>query len=652
MDASMTPAQLKSWFDSPEFHQQFYTDAPLGSWLDDAGTHFALWAPTAQQVRLNLYPDGGTLPAIRRINMRRISRGVWVHDESASLSGTYYDFDVTVDGETARTQDPYAKACGVNGHRAMVVDLAATDPAGWDKDIAPAKPKENVIYEIHVKDFSWDPHSGVPEKLRGKFGALTLTDTTLDGEGRIPTCMNHARHLGATHIQLMPIYDYGSVDEAGDPDAFNWGYDPINYNVPEGSYASDPHHGEVRIRELKQAVMALHAQGFRVIMDVVYNHTYYLKESCLYKAVPGYFYRQTEDGSFSNGSGCGSEIASERSMVSRYILDSILYWAGEYHIDGFRFDLMGMLDVPLMNRLQSELDKRFGQGEKLLYGEPWAGGECHPMAGTELAHKGNMRLLNPAIGAFCDDTRDAVKGSVMDETSCGFVNGGGLWSEKLANCVLGWAGDRGAFAMPSQTISYLSSHDDWTLWDKLVCTLDKSRNFTGLDPRVLHANKLAFAMLAGCQGHLFLLSGEEFGRTKNGVKNSYNSPIAINRMDWQRCAANRELVEYYRGLIALRKQLTCLQDKSAEAGKRLCSANQPGPECACVILDNGTDSPWEQVLLACNASDRPVRIALGDSSWAVLADGKSSYLWQQPETISGETMIPAMSAMILGRVKG
>ena len=651
MEAQKTPAQLKEWFDSAEFEKKYHTDATLGAWLDAKGTHFALWAPTASEVTLNLYPDGGKSAAQRRVLMEKADRGLWLHDESVRLDGMYYDYDVTVDGDTQRTQDPYAKACGVNGLRGMVVNLADTDPLGWAQDKAPAKPAEDVIYEIHVKDFSWDPHSGVPAQYRGKFKALTLADTTLDGKGAVPTCLNHIKRLGATHIQLMPVYDYGSVDEAGDPAAFNWGYDPSNYNVPEGSYSGDPHHGEVRIREMKEAIMAMHRQGFRVIMDVVYNHTYYLKECCLFKAVPWYYYRQNADGTASNGSGCGTEIASERSMVSRYILDSLLYWAEEYHVDGFRFDLMGMLDVPLMNRIQAEMDKRFGKGQKLLYGEPWAGGECHPRRNTELADKGDMKKLNAAIGAFCDNTRDAVKGSVMDETSKGFVNGGGINVEKLARCVRAWAGECGDFIAPSQTITYLSSHDDWTLWDKLVCTMDAKRNFTGYDAKIIAANKLAFAMLSMCQGHLFMLSGEEFGRTKKGVKNSYNSPLNINAMDWQRCAKNQALVDYYRGMIALRKQLPALQDKTALAGSRILGLRQKGDQAASIMLDNGADSRYTQLLPCYNASDKAVPLNLPKGSWAVLADEKSSFLWEAPATISTKTEIPAVGVLILGKCK-
>lgn len=643
MNTHMTPGQLKAWFDSEEFRSQYHCDAPLGCWLDDAGTHFALWAPTAQAVQLNLYGDGDSNSFSFSRPMEKAEKGLWQYSLPQRMDGAYYDYDVTVNEKTYRTQDPYAKACGVNGQRGMVLDLSTTDPAGWAADVPPAKPAEDVIYELHVKDFSWDEHSGICEALRGKFLALCLNDTTLDDNGVTPTCLNHVKRLGATHIQLMPVYDYGSVDEAGPRDAFNWGYDPVNYNIPEGSYATNPFKGEVRIKEMKQAVQALHKNGFRVIMDVVYNHTYQL-ESCLFRTVPWYFYRQCEDGSASNGSGCGSELATERSMCARYILDSVRYWAEEYHIDGFRFDLMGMLDTDLMNNIRHMLDERFGPGEKLLYGEPWAGGQCHPRAGTYLADKGNLRWLDTSIGAFCDGTRDRIKGSVMDEGSRGFVNGGDLDAHALADCLRAWT--RGDFATPAQCIAYLSAHDDWTLWDKLTCTLDDSRSFTGTNPAVLRANRLAFAMLAGCRGHLFMLSGEEFGRTKQGVKNSYNAPLSINQMDWQRCAKNHDLVEYYRGLIALRKQMPGLCDKSAK--ERLLVARQLGQDAAGFLLDNSGDSAYPQMLLAYNASNMPLTFDLPAGRWAVLADGESSFLWQTPQALTGEATLAPMSALFLG----
>ncbi|MBR3765324.1 MAG: type I pullulanase [Clostridia bacterium] len=651
-----TPAQLRRWFDSAEFRDLYHTDAPLGVELEEETTVFRLWAPTAEKVTLNLYPMGDGCDATLSVPMEPGKKGVWACRLETNLEGVYYDYDVTVDGVLyANTQDPYARSAGLNGKRSMVVDMAEANPTLWPEDKAPARAAEDVIYEIHVKDFSWDACSGVPEEHRGLYTALTLEETTLDGKGKVPTCLNHARKLGATHIQLMPVYDYGSVEEGAakdDPDVFNWGYDPVNYNVPEGSYASDPKDGYARIRELKEAIQAMHRMGFRVIMDVVYNHTFQLKENCLFRSVPWYFFRQNEDGSASNGSGCGTEIASERSMVSRYILDSVLYWAEEYHIDGFRFDLMGMLDVPLMNRIQEALDKRFGKGEKQLWGEPWAGGTCHPIAGTELAHKGNMRRLDASIAAFCDDTRDSVKGSVMDEKSVGFVNGGGVPADRLARCLRGWAGDNGDFAAPSQTITYLSSHDDWTLWDKLITTLDAdAKDYNGRPEKVLAANRMAFAILSCCQGHLFMLSGEEFGRTKQGVKNSYKSPLDINCMDWQRCADNADLVEYYRGFIALRKQLAGACDKSAEAGRRVLFMRQVNRDAAALLLKNGDNEKWPRVVLAVNASQEAVTVSLPEGEWAILADGLRSDLWKMPETIIRRVSVPPMTAMILGEAK-
>ena len=648
MDGQLPKTRLREWFDSTAFEKVYHCDSPLGANLDAKGTHFTLWAPTAQQVVLHLYSSGYGSPAYQTIQMEKQPRGLWRYDLGDELHGVYYDYDVTVDGVTCRTADPYARACGLNGARSMVVDLARTNPEGWAQDQAPARPEEDVIYEIHIKDFSWDPHSGVPADKRGKYAALTLNDTTLDGEGVYPTCLNHIKQLGATHVQLMPVYDYGSVDEGGDREAFNWGYDPVNYNVPEGSYSSNPADGVVRIRELKEAVMALHRNGLRVIMDVVYNHTYHL-DSWLFRSAPWYYYRQTEEGMASNGSGCGSEIASERSMCSRYILESVLYWAQEYHIDGFRFDLMGMLDTSLINRIQQALDARYGKGEKLLYGEPWAGGACHPRKGTMLCDKDHMKKLLPAVGAFCDNTRDAVKGSVMQAESRGIVNGGGLNAEHLASCICGWSGADRPFAAPSQTITYASSHDDWTLWDKLVYSMGDRKDFLSCPAELLRANRMAAAIIACCQGHLFLLSGEEFARTKEGIRDSYASSVTINRLDWQRARDNRELVAYYRGLYALRKQLPALCDKSETARNRLRGIKQLADHAAAVLLDNaGGDSPYGAVLLAFNAAREVVELRLPQGQWTVLADGTDSFLWKKPNIVEGTVQFAPVSVMILG----
>lgn len=648
----MHAATLKTFFDSEGFEYQYHTDEPLGSFVTKSGTHFALWAPTAQRVILYLHESGHEGWAYASHDMTPGERGVWTWDTDKNLDGVYYGYDVTVDGETRFIADPYAKACGLNGVRSMVIDLARTNPEGWEKDRAPKRQAEDIIYEIHVKDFSWDSASGVPEQYRGKYKALTLANTTVGGMGRRPTCLKYIKRQGFTHVELMPAYDYGSVDEGGDPETFNWGYDPVNYNVPEGSYATDPYHGEVRIRELKEAVQALHQNGLRVIMDVVYNHTYHLERSCLFGAVPWYYYRQNADGSASNGSGCGSEIATERSMCARYILDSVLYWAQEYHIDGFRFDLMGMIDTDLMNRIRHALDERYGEGEKLIFGEPWAGGRCAPRAGTELAHKDNLHRLHPSIGAFCDNTRDAVKGGLSDPRSRGFVSSGEFNSEWLACCVRGWAGGypMHAFSAPSQTISYLSSHDDWTLWDKLVYSMHAGKRFAVKRSDVLRANKLAAAILFCCQGHVFMLSGEDFGRTKLGVKNSYRSSMRVNRLDWKRASRFRELTEYYRGLIALRKTLPGLCDKGAQAHRRITEVFSPMRGAAAIRLDNrGKKSRYSELMILINTAQEPCSLALPEGEWDILLDSGSSFLWKKPKSISGEAEASGVSALMLGR---
>ena len=640
----------KRWFDSADFREQYHTDAPLGATCSDGGTEFALWAPTAQYVWLCLYDNGTDGEPVEFIELHRGDRGVWTHRDGRNLHGVYYQYDVTVDGVIRRTADPYARACGVNGVRSMVVDLARTNPEGWEEDRAPARQAEDIIYELHVKDFTWDAQSGVSRKNRGRYLGLCETETTLRGDGLHETGVRYLRSLGITHVQLQPVYDFGSVDEAGSGAQYNWGYDPVNYNIPEGSYASDPAHGEVRIREFKQAVKALHDSGLRVVMDVVYNHTYNM-DTALFRTVPWYFYRQNPQGNPSNGSGCGNELASERSMVGRYILDSVMYWAEEYHIDGFRFDLMGLEDVGLMNRVRRALDRRFGKGEKLLYGEPWTGGRPHPRAGTRLAHKGNLWRLDLNTGAFCDCTRDAVRGSLFSETTRGFASGGDFNAAWLACCVRAWVGSE-AFPVraPSQVISYLSCHDDWTLWDKLVMALDPARQFEALDGAVLRASRLAAAILFGCQGRLFMLAGEEMGRTKRGVRNSYRSPMSVNRFDWQRAWDNRALVDYYRGLIALRKRLPGLCDKGEMAGMRIRNVQEPVHGLAVIEMDNrGPGALCDTLLLLVNAGDGAAYAPLPEGAWRVLADGVSSFVWQQERTVCGGAELPPVSALILGR---
>lgn len=636
-------------FNSEQFEKEYHHSGPLGAFCGREGSRILLWAPTAQNVVLNLYRKGHDCPAFDSRSMVRGENGLWQHCSEENLDGLYYDFDVTVDGHTRRTADPYARACGVNGERSMVVDLAATDPEGWENDRAPQQKAEQIIYELHVKDFSWDPKGGFDENDRGRYTAFCRHGTTLNSDGVHPTGLDYLTRLGITHVQLMPVYDFGTVDETRSGEGYNWGYDPVNYNVPEGSYSSDPYDGHVRIKELKEMIASLHRNGLRVIMDVVYNHTYHC-DSWLERTVPGYYYRRHSDGRLSNGSGCGNDIATERSMAAKYIIDSVLYWAKEYHMDGFRFDLMGLMDQQLLEAIQNALDDVFGKGEKLIYGEPWRAADtalCRPVV---LCDKQSLKTIDGRIGAFCDDTRDAVKGSLMDAGARGFVNGGGAAAWKMHRCLTGWAGPHGHFQTPAQTISYLSCHDDWTLWDKLVYTLDELWRFYESVPHLLRANRLAAAINFCCQGRLFFLSGEEFGRTKGGVKNTYRSESHVNQLDWSLAWRNRGLVDYYRGLIALRMQLSGLQDKSAGANKRVLWCHQAAHDCVAALVDNSGAAKWEQVFLAFNCSHHSAELSPPEGKWQILADGENSFLWENDLTAADKMAVPPFSALILGRL--
>ena len=655
--ATQPAATRRKLYDSKAFEAQYHTDEALGALWAPAATRFALWAPTARQVCLSLYAEGTGGGPLLTVDLARGGRGVWEAVVEGDLDGRYYDFAVTdCEGVTRRTADPWARACGRDGARSMVIDLRRTDPAGWAEDAPPARGPEDIIWEVHVKDFSHDARSGVPAALRGKFKALTLTGTTLDGDGVHPTCLDYLKRLGVNYVQLMPVFDYGSVPE-DDPEAFNWGYDPVNYNVPEGSYATDPDDGAVRIRELKEAIQALHKNGFRVIMDVVYNHTYHL-DSWLWRTEPWYFYRQNPDGSPADGSGCGNDLASERSMCARYILESVLYWAQEYHMDGFRFDLMALLDTQLMERIRAELDRAYGKGEKLVFGEPWSAHSSPMHRGAKPAGKRALPTLDENIGAFCDATRDLAKGHILHAERPGFVNGGSARLADLRAAVTGWAGAPGgrfAARAASQTINYLSSHDDWTLWDKLVLTMDSARQFDTPTPAVLRANRLAAAFCFGCQGRWFMLAGEEFGRTKQGLQNSFNASAALNQLDWARAWTGpwRDLADYYRGLIALRPQLPGLCSKGPDAPARLRSAWRPARLTAAFLLDNsGPASRWDALLLFYSAAGQPRPAALPDGQWQVLADPDSSFRWQEaaPVLLAGQVTLPAAGALILGRV--
>ena len=529
--AAKTPAQWKTLFENVPFHRENYYTGPLGPDYTPGGTCLRLWAPTAEAVTVTLYHKGdggavlGTEPLVRG------AHGVWSIWLPGEQHGRYYTFAVTVDGITRETGDPYARAAGVNGVRSMIVDLARTAPSGWERDVRPnIPPAQRAVWEVSVRDFSQDAASGVRPAWRGKYMAFTQQGTTLHGDGIHPTCLNYLKRLGVKYVQLMPIFDFGSVDEAKPLlRQYNWGYDPTNFNVPEGSYSTDPTRGEVRIRECREMIAALHAAGIGVVMDVVYNHTY-RTETPLNSTVPYYFFRQNPDGSFSNGSGCGNEFASERPMARRYLIDSILYWAKEYHIDGFRFDLMGLYDAESINAVRAALDSLPGGRDILLYGEPWQGGasQLHRYE----ANKANLAMLNERVGIFCDDTRDAIKGGCFDAREPGYVEGkpSSFWD--IGAAVAAWCrSDRLPPHAPSQIVSYVSAHDNFTLWDKLLCVRYEKPEFTARDTVALAQNRLAAGIYLTSFGLPFMQAGEEFARTKKGVGNCWVSVKQFSKND-------------------------------------------------------------------------------------------------------------------------
>ena len=650
--AAKTPAQWKTLFENVPFHRENYYTGPLGPDYTPGGTCLRLWAPTAEAVTVTLYHKGDGGAVLDTKPLVRGAHGVWSVWLPGEQHGRYYTFAVTVDGITRETGDPYARAAGVNGVRSMIVDLARTAPSGWERDVRPTiPPAQRAVWEVSVRDFSQDAASGVRPAWRGKYMAFTQQGTTLHGDGIHPTCLNYLKRLGVKYVQLMPIFDFGSVDEAKPLlRQYNWGYDPTNFNVPEGSYSTDPTRGEVRIRECREMIAALHAAGIGVVMDVVYNHTY-RTENPLNSTVPYYFFRQNPDGSFSNGSGCGNEFASERPMARRYLIDSILYWAKEHHIDGFRFDLMGLYDAESINAVRTALDALPGGRDILLYGEPWQGGasQLHRYE----ANKANLAMLNERVGIFCDDTRDAIKGGCFDAREPGYVEGkpGSFWD--IGAAVAAWCrSDRLPPHAPSQIVSYVSAHDNFTLWDKLLCVRYEKPEFTARDTVALAQNRLAAGIYLTSFGLPFMQAGEEFARTKKGVSNSYRSSPALNRLDWNRAEQYHALVDYYRGLLALRAAFPRLgsTDRHAPEALQFFALEQP---LVGWMLPSvwGDGAAWSALCVFYNPTETACTVSLPAGQWKLLSDGTSSSLWRGPSHVfTNKTTLAPYSATIFGAV--
>ena len=576
-DKKLSVPELTAIYTSPAFEQKFtYSGNDLGANYSPSETTWKLWSPVADQVVLKLYATGSDAEkgarSLGSFHMDVPNKaGVWQLTLVGDYRNVYYTYEVTALGKTYETMDLYAKAAGVNGKRSMVVDLSKTNPKGWEADHYHFdKPStQAIIWEVHVRDFSYSESSGM--KHRGKFLAFTETGTTVNNDGIHPTGVDYLKQLGVTHVHLLPVADYATVDEAHPrKEQFNWGYDPLNYNVPEGSYSTNPYDGNVRIKEMKEMVLALHKAGIGVIMDVVYNHTYYTEESWFQKTVPYYYHRTLPDGRFGDASGCGNETASERSMVRKYIIDSLKYWATEYHIDGFRFDLMGVHDVDTMNEIRKELDKLPHGMNLITYGEPWSAlPTCMPEPFIP-ANKWNADKLNRRIAIFNDETRDSIKGSTFDVKHSGFVNGGSGLEDDLEWAIRAHCGPEERLNAPTQTITYVSAHDNYTLWDKITETVHGDDS--GYDsPELIRiaVNKMAAAIVMTSQGIPFFQAGEEFGRTKYGDHNSYKSASKINALDWTRTITFAELLNYYKGLIKIRKSFTPFSEKSDRSARRI-----------------------------------------------------------------------------------
>ena len=631
--------ELKDYYLTKEFEDKYNYEGSLGAKVDERGAVIRLWSPIAESVDLRLYDNGSTGEAETIIPMKLCERGVWEYAVNENLSGKYYDFALKIKGKVRISADPYAKACGVNGKRSMIIDLNTTNPNGWEEDKAPTKGAEDIIYELHVKEFSYDENAGFPENVRGKYKAFTVDNTTLRNEGKLPTGLNYIKELGVSHIQLLPVYDFASVDEAGGEDGFNWGYDPLNYNVPEGSYASDAARGEVRIREFKEMIQAIHKKGLRVIMDVVYNHTFSL-DNALQNSMPYYHYRLDAKGELSDGSACGNDIASEMPMTEKYIIDSVLYWCEEYHIDGFRFDLMGLLTVDLMNKVQKALDETYGRGEKLIYGEPWTAAKTHMEKGAKGAVKDNVKLLDENIGIFSDDIRDSIKGHVFYEEVAGFVNGNLKQTDKIEEGLTSFG------LSPNHIISYVSCHDNHTLWDKLTIT-------TGDEAERRKQNKLSAAIYMSCQGRVFIYSGEEYLRTKNGEHNTFNMPIGLNKMDWELTEKNKDIVSFYKELIGLRKEMTGLCDKSKTAKDNITTFVKEEGLLGVKVANKETNlvKPlYKEALILFNANKEERTITLPEGKYKLLINTVKKNNERDDILVSDKIKINGITALFLGKM--
>jgi len=629
-----------------------YEGSDLGFSYTPEKTSFRLWSPAASAVRIHLYKAGHGNRQIATWDMRQSDQGSWHLTVRGDQNNNYYTFQVKQNGSWQQEKaDPYAIAVGVNGHRSMVIDLADTDPEGWENDQRPALASYNdiILYELQVRDLSIHESSGI--KNKGKF--LGLTETGTKNPAGLSTGLDHIKSLGVTHVHLLPSFDHRSIDETRlDTAQYNWGYDPLNYNVPEGSFATDPFDGRVRIREFKQMVQALHAQGLRVVLDVVYNHTGQTEDSNFNQLVPNYYYRQNEAGGFSDASACGNETASEREMMRKYIVESVKYWAEEYHLDGFRFDLMGIHDVETMNEVSAAL--RAIDPSIFVYGEGWTAGDS-PLPYEQQAVKANTRKLQH-IAAFSDDLRDGLKGSVFDHHDRGFVSQKSGLKESIKFGIVGSTqhpqlnygdvnySDSPWAPQPAQCINYVSCHDNHTLFDKLSISMPDAS-----EAALIKMHKLAQTIVLTSQGVPFIHAGMEMLRTKEGVENSFESPDAVNQIDWNRKTKFQEVGNYYQSLIALRKAHPAFRMPTTDMIQQRLEFLDTPDELSLMyrLKDHANGDSWKEILVIFNAHPLNKTLSIPEGPWQLVANGKTIDERGLKTVSSSVITVPGTSSYIL-----
>ncbi|HZG56325.1 type I pullulanase [Paenibacillus sp.] len=636
---------LRGMFDTPEFERLYVYDGDdLGARCSMDGTTFRLWAPTAERAELIVFEGNDASEGVTH-PMARAERGTWTVRLPGDLHGTLYLYRVEIDGEWRQAVDPYARSLSANGRRGAVLDPSRAAPPGWETDARPplAAPTDAILYELHVRDATMHPASGAAKP--GTF--LGLAEEGSQTPGGLPTGLDYLASLGVTHVQLLPVNDFVSVDETDRERLYNWGYDPAFWFAPEGSYATDPHDPGARVREFKRLVLGLHRRGLRVSLDVVFNHQFSAARSALERLVPGYYFRSRPDGSLANGTGVGNDTASERAMMRKLIVDAVEYWAREYRVDGFRFDLMGIHDVETMRAVRERLD---GVDPSILvYGEGWV--MDTPLAEERKAALPNARAL-PRIGFFHDRFRDGVRGGVFDAAERGFVGGEGARAHDVWTGVVGGIdygrGIVGHASEPEQTINYVEVHDNHTLWDKLA-----SSNAEDDEAARAAMQRLATSILLTSQGIPLLHAGQEWLRTKGGEHNSYRAPDDVNRLDWLRAERYEEHIDYVRGLIELRKAHAVFRLPSAEAIRarlRVLDTERPGLLAYALDDANGSTPGVAEWVVAHNALRVPAALRLPTpGAWRVYCDGLRASPLPFGDVVAGEALLPPLSTIVWAR---